>query len=182
MNLKTILVDGLQVETTDAGEAAIKKLQGQLSDAQAQVGKLTADLATANTTIQTKDGEIAGLTTKLKDAEVTPARLQELADARAKVITDAKKIAGETLTVDGLTVEQIKKAAVTAKLGDAAKDMADAAIEGAFTALIPTGDGADPVRQAVGDGGLVNDGNKVVTDAYAQMVADLKSGKAAYAS
>jgi len=125
----------------DAREGAYKELQ-------AKVGTLTADLATANTTIQTKDGEIVALTAKLADAEVTPAKLQQLADARADVIAKAKILA-PTLATDGKTDAEIRKAAVTAKLGDAAKDMADAAIEGAFIAFTkdakPAASGVQPL-------------------------------------
>ena len=128
----------------DAREGAFKELQ-------TKVGTLTADLATANTTIQAKDGEIVALTAKLADAEVTPAKLQQLADARADVIAKAKILA-PTLATDGKTDAEIRKAAVTAKLGDAAKDMADAAIEGAFIAFTKDAKPADPLRQVISDG------------------------------
>lgn len=154
MNTKTIIVDGLQVVVTDAAEAAILKLQGQLSDAQGKVGGLTADLAKANTAIQAKDGEIAALNAKLKDAEVTPEKLQAMADARAKVIEAAKKIA-PSLVADGKTEAAIRREAVSVRLGDAAKDMADAAIEGAFMAFAKDAAGqavSDPLRAAIAAG------------------------------
>ena len=150
---KTILVDGLMVEVTDAAEAAITKLLGQitgLTDSQtkdqAKIGELTAQIAT-------KDGEIAGLNAKLKDAEVTPAKLQQLADQRAVVLGDAQKIMGEAFDGAGKTEADIRRAAVTHKLGDAAKDMSDDAIAGAFKALVPTSDAhGDPVRDVIRDG------------------------------
>jgi hypothetical protein len=116
-----------------------------------KLGTLTADLATAQTALQTKDGEIAALTAKLKDAEVTPERLQQLADARAKVIAAAQTLK-PGITVDGKSDADIRKEAVSAKLGDSAKDMADAAIEGAFVALTKDAKAADPVREALRDG------------------------------
>lgn len=157
----TLLVDGLQVpDVSDAAKVAIEKLQGQVRDgataldaANAKVGELTAAVAT-------KDGEIAGLNSKLKDAEVTPQRLQELADERAKLIEDAKTIDPKIIT-DGKTSAEIKSAAVTARLGDAAKDMADAAIDGAFRALVGSGPATDPVR------GVIAGGTKTVGDARA---------------
>jgi hypothetical protein len=115
----TLIIDGLQVpNVSDEAKAAIEKLQGQVKDATTQVGTLTADLATANTTIQTRDGEIVALNAKLKDAEVTPERLQQLADERAKVDRRRKKVDPAVVT-DGKTDAEIKKAAVTTKLGDA---------------------------------------------------------------
>lgn len=117
-----------------------------------KLGTLTADLATAQTAAQTKDGEIAALTAKLKDAEVTPERLQQMADARASVIAAAQSLK-PGITVDGKTDADIRKEAVSAKLGDTAKDMADAAIEGAFAALTKDMPQRDPVRDAF-KGGL----------------------------
>jgi hypothetical protein len=148
----TLIIDGLQVpNVSDEAKAAIEKLQGQVKDATTQAGTLTADLATANTTIQTRDGEIVALNAQLKDAEVTPERLQQLADARAKVIEDAKAIDPKVVT-DGKTDAEIKKAAVTARLGDAAKDMADAAIDGAFRALVGSTPVTDAVRTVIASG------------------------------
>ena len=151
--VKITNLDGMPVNLSDAAavEAALTKLDQKLTDAQAKVGTLTADLATANTAIQTKDGEIVALNAKLKDAEVTPAKLQQLADARAQVIAKAKALAPSIVT-DGKTDAEIRKEAVTARLGDAAKDMADAAIEGAFIAFTKDAVSADPLRQAISDG------------------------------
>jgi len=134
--MKITIGDAQDVDLSDGAAVALAvgALNTSLADALGKVGSLTADLATANTTIQTRDGEVVALNAKLADAEVTPAKLQALADARADVIGKARAIAPGIVT-DGKTDAEIRKAAVTAKLGDTAKDMADAAIEGAFTAL-----------------------------------------------
>lgn len=155
----------------DAREGAFKELQ-------TKVGTLTADLATANTTIQTKDGEIVALTAKLADAEVTPAKLQQLADARADVIAKAKILA-PTLATDGKTDAEIRKAAVTAKLGDAAKDMADAAIEGAFIAFTKDAKPAAPGVQPLGSPTFANDAASQEGAAYQRMVDRLTGKKTA---
>jgi hypothetical protein len=152
-NTMKIKIGDAEVDATN-GEAvriANDAREGAFKELQTKVGTLTADLATANTDIQTKDGEIAALTAKLADAEVTPAKLQQLADARADVIAKAKTLA-PSLATDGKTDAEIRKAAVTAKLGDAAKDMADAAIEGAFIAFTKDAKPADPLRTALSDG------------------------------
>lgn len=162
--MKYLTLDGLKVDLADAEAvtAAVSKLQGQLTDAnkakdaaETKVGELTAS-------VQTKDGEIVALNAKLKDAEVTPAKLQLLADARAKVIAAAQSLQ-PGISVDGKSDVEIRKEAVNAKLGDAAKDMTDAAIEGAFAAL--TKDVKAPVDNiaplgrplVLGDGGNVRD-------------------------
>ena len=131
-----IKIGDAEVEVTDGAAVAVAvgTLNQKLSDAETKVGTLTGENATLKTSVETKDGEIAALTQKVKDAEVTPAKLQQLADARAQVIGKAKSLKPDLVT-DGKADTDIRKEAVTAKLGDAAKDMSDAAIEGAFTAL-----------------------------------------------
>jgi len=127
--------------------------------------KAIADLAAAVLARDTLTGEKAVLEQKLKDAEVTPAKLQVLADARAKVIADAKRIA-PTIVVDGKTDAEIRRLAVIAKIGDSAASLSDAAIEGAFIALVPVGDAAqDDIRNVVLDGAINT------TDARAAYVA-----------
>jgi hypothetical protein len=128
-----IRIGDAEVDATN-GEAVRIAVDAAMSAKDAEVGALTAKLATATTALEAKDGEIVGLKAKLVDAEITPEKLQALADARAQVIGKAKSLA-PALVVDGKTDAEIRKAAVTAKLGDAATAMSDAAIEGAFAAL-----------------------------------------------
>ncbi len=126
--VKTIMLDGLPVKLDDAVavEAAFTKLQGKITDGEAA-------LATANTAVSTKDGEIAVLNTKLADA-LDPAKQAIRDAARAKVIVGAQMLK-PGITVDGRSDADIRKEAVEAVLGDAAKGMDDAAIGGAFAAL-----------------------------------------------
>lgn len=156
--MKITIGDAKDVDLSDGAAVALAvgALNTSLADAQKQIGTLTADLATANTAVQTKDGEIVALNAKLKDAEVTPAKLQQLADARAEVIGKAKTLAPNIVT-DGKTDAEIRKEAVTAKLGDAAKDMADAAIEGAFTALTKDAKPAAPTVVPLGQPQVTGD-------------------------
>lgn len=146
-----------------------------LTDLQTKVGTLTADLATATTLVQTRDGEIVALNAKLVDAEITPQKLQALADARADVIGKAKVLAPNIVT-DGKTDAEIRKEAVITKLGDAGKDMADAAIEGAFIAFTKD---AKTAVQPLGTPTIVGDTAMADEDAaYTRMVGRL-TGKAA---
>lgn len=131
-----IKIGDAEVEVTDGAAVAVAvgTLNQRLTDAETKVGSLTGEVSTLKGQIEAKDGEIVALNAKLVDAEVTPAKLQALADARADVIGKAKVLA-PALVTDGKTDADIRKEAVTAKLGDAATSMSDAAIEGAFTAL-----------------------------------------------
>jgi hypothetical protein len=147
---KTILIDGYKFEVDDALETAVSKLQGQLKDAteakdaaETKVGELTA-------TVSTKDGEIAALEQKVKDASLSPEQIEKLVADRSALIAQAKAIDPNVVT-DGKTEVEIRKAIVSAKLGDAAKDMNDGAIAGAFTVLAKDVK-IDPVRSALSGG------------------------------
>lgn len=171
--MKITIGDAKDVDLSDGAAVALAvgALNTSLADAQTKVGTLTADLATATTSIQAKDGEIAALNAKLADAEVTPAKLQALADARADVIGKAKAIAPNIVT-DGKTDAEIRKEAVTAKLGDAAKDMADAAIEGAFTVLTKDAKPASEGIRPLGSPKVLGDSAAAIQSARAGWLAD----------
>lgn len=168
-----IKIGDAEVDATN-GEAvriAVGTLDHKLSEAETKVGTLTADNATLKASVETKDGEIAALKQQLEDAKVTPEKLQAMADARADVIGKAKVLA-PSLVADGKTDAAIRKEAVTAKLGDAAKDMSDAAIEGAFLAL--TRD-AKPAVQPLGAPAQVADAHSEYLNDRAKQKADLSS-------
>lgn len=143
MALKTIIVDGLPVETTDAGEAAVNKLRGLLS---------TADtaLTTANTThakaIADKDAELAkkdGEIEELKKKVLDDAALDALVAERAAVVTKAKALDANVVT-DGKSIADIKRAV----LGDSVKDKSEAYIDAAWD--MKTADAANnTVRDAI---------------------------------
>lgn len=161
-----IIRDGVTIEVNDA---FIASLDGKIT-------KLTADLAAANTsigtltaTVSTRDGEITVLKSQLTDATLTPAKLDAAVAARALVV-DAAKLILPTLDATGKTDAEIRKLAVTAKLGDVAATMNDDAINGAFNALAVTTDG---VRDAVRGFKAPTDGAKRVADAHAAMVRGL---------
>ncbi len=180
--LRKMLVDGLQVETTDAGAAAIEKLLGDKKTLEARLSDAEKAHQTA---IAAKDAELAKKDAAL-DAEkakvLSDADLDKKVQARADLLTVAKAIAKDVKT-EGLSDAGIRKAVVVAKLGDAAiAGKPDAYIDARFDLLVEdAAKGApDPFAAVVKDGlNSNNDADKVVTDAYAQMVKDLKSGTAA---
>ena len=154
----TLIIDGLQVtEVSDQAKAAIEKLQGQLKAAEADKAKAEADGNKLMLDVSTKDGEIAALTKKLEDAEIKPAQLEQMVADRSALIAQAKAVHPELVT-DGKTEAEIRKAVVDAKLGDAAKDMDEAAIGGAFKVLAKDVKPIDPVRNAL-SGGVVSIGD-----------------------
>lgn len=177
MTLKTVTVDGIPIEVTDQGATVIATLQQRLADAAAASTKVLADhaiaLADKDKLLASKDAEIDALKAKVLDA----AAIDKLVAARAALVTVAKAIAKDVKT-DGLSDAAIRRAAVSAALGDAAiKDKPDAYVDARFEILAEerAKNGADPVRDAIANGLEVVD-DKTVNDAYAQMVKDMKSG------
>jgi hypothetical protein len=177
-NLRKVLVDGLQVETTDAGAQAIAKLLKDLESSAANVAKLTADhaaaLAAKDADLAKKDAEIDGLKAKI----LSDADLDKRVAARADLIAKAKAIAKDVKT-DGLSDAAIRKAAVTAALGDAAvKDKADAYIDARFDILVEDAakNRPDAFRQAVQQGVQpVGDAASQANDAWSKSVTDLNA-------
>lgn len=182
---KKITLDGLQVDLSDesAVETAIAKLQGQ-------VGTLTTAKDAAETlvaehvvTIASRDAEIVTLKQAVTDAKVTPAQLRDAGKAYDKLVADAKRLAPTLEITDAMDEPAIRKAAVSAKLGDAAAAFTDAQIETAFaTSVAILGDAgdqrADPIRTPV----VVGDGRKAVASTRSAWLANKQSayrGKAA---
>lgn len=169
--LTTVTVDGLSVETTDAGAQAISKLQTELADARKDVVTAGTEHATA---LAAKDAELAQ-----KDAEIDALKASQLSDAdldkrvndRADLIAVAKQIADKDYA--GLADADIRKAAVVAKLGQAAVDgKSDDYILARFDILSEDAT-QDPVRRVVR--GQVQPVVDSVDQAHAAMVADMQT-------
>lgn len=173
--MKTLMVDGITVEMSDTAVQVVGKVLQQLSDAKATVDAQEKKIGELNTAVSTKDGEIAVLKKQVEDGKMTPQQIDAAVVARSAVIADAKAITGKDVTADGKTDAAIRREAVEAKLGDAAKNLDDAAILGAFKALRVAAP-ADPVRDAL-SGGLrvVGDASQQADAAWDKSVTDLNS-------
>lgn len=163
MPLKIIFVDGLPVETTDAGEMAVNKLQGVIKDHVGVIGVRDAKIVDLEKLVSTRDGEIVALKKAVEDAALTPERLDAAVLARTAVIDTAKKVLGKDFTGKGLTDAAIRKEAVKKQLGDAMPaDMNDEAISGAFAVLEAAKvKAADAVATVVLDGVLPGNGGGI---------------------
>lgn len=178
-NLRKVLVDGLQVETTDAGAAAIDKLTADKAAVQKKLDDATTDhakaIAAKDADLAKKDAEIDALKGKIVDG----AALDKLVADRAALCAVATKIA-PTVKLDGLADADIRKAVVTAKLGDAAvKDKSADYINARFDILAEdagkTTD-VDPFRRVVGDGiKVVGDAAGAADKALGDSVSDLNA-------
>lgn len=167
-DLRKIMVDGLMVETTDAGAAAIEKLTKALDAAKAEnlsaaekakveKDKLEAEMAAKDAALE-----------KAKKAEMTDAELDKRVAARADLVSKAKLIAKDVNTT-GLSDADIRKAAVVAVIGDAAIEGKGAAyIDARFDVLVEdatnANGGNDPIKDAKPSPKAMNDLNAVYLD------------------
>lgn len=147
---RTVMVDGLPIETTDNGATAIEKLQSDLV-AQKQLTR-DAQLA-ADTVIAEKDAQLAA-----KDAEIDALKAKQLTDAdidakvaaRSELIATAKSI--HDADYSGKSDAEIKALAVSAK-GVDIKDKPQAYVDASFDILAkdikPKDTFADAMRGSV---------------------------------
>jgi hypothetical protein len=138
MTVKTI--DGVQIELEDKDGQILDRhlgaLQSKLADNDKKIGELTAQVVTLGKTLETKDGEIIGLTKKLADAEWTPQKRDQAIRESMEIIDRARRVLGDKLVTDGKSDIQIKREVVAAEIGDdEAKAMSDEAIAGVFRAV-----------------------------------------------
>ncbi len=167
---RTVMVDGLPVECTDAAAIAIDKLQRQIQDGvnREQDARIEHQRA-----IEAKDeeiGKLKGENKTLQDAQIKPEDLDRLASARAELISDAKALA-PNITTTGIADADIRKAAVEAVHGaEFVKDASPAEIAGMFRVLTKDAK-KDPVARALRDG--VPARTAVNDNGYAESVAAL---------
>lgn len=183
-NLRTIMVDGLSIQTTDQGAQAIEKLQGQLRDSAAKIETLSTE---HNATLTRKDAEIGELKVKLADAEKKipdAATLDRMAAERSSLIDSATKIAKD-LKCDGLTDAEIRKAAVSAAFGeDMVKDASEAEILGMFKAATKDANKpapTDPVRVALQNKDVSSNPQDNGQTTYEKRISDAWKGTPAQA-
>lgn len=172
---KTITFDGLPLEVTDAAEAAITKLLGQVKDAVSAKEAAEAALDTAKTESAAKDAEIVKLKQAVEDAKVTPDQLRAAAKDYAEVCDKAKALKVEF--AEDADIDAIRKAVVDAKMGDTAKGYDAKEIAAAFAVLTKdaaTDDQPDKLRDAIRDSAPPSD---ETAKAYDEMVKDLVNAR-----
>lgn len=117
--LQTVDVDGLPVQCTDQGAAAIAKLKKANDEHVASIATLNKDhakaLATKDAELDAKDAEIK----KLTGAQVSDADIDKRVADRASLIQKASTLAKDS-DFTGMSDNEVRKAAVTAIAGDAA--------------------------------------------------------------
>jgi hypothetical protein len=171
--LRTVVVDGLSVQTTDQGAQAIAKLQKDLEAA----GTKFADAAAAHTAaIGAKDQEIGTLKADLKkaqDAAPKPEDIDRLVADRAVLVQVVKAIDAK-IEIKGSDAD-LRRAAVKAKLGDEmVKDASDDMVTGMFRAIAKDVKPSDPFARVLADGLKTNDNTANTEKAYDSYVSSLQ--------
>jgi hypothetical protein len=148
--MKTILVDGISVEVEDRDAQIIQKKfatdEAAIAELKTKVTALTTDAATAKaatdkqvadltTAVGAKDGEIAVLKKAVEDGKVSPQKLHDMVQQLQLVIDAATPYLPKGYDTKAKDADTIRKDAVLAHLGDAAKNMDVAQINGAFVAM-----------------------------------------------
>jgi hypothetical protein len=163
--MKTIMIDSVPFQVDEQAAAAVIKLQGQFADTSAKLADAETQVATLTTDKANLEAKVTTLETQLADAKPTPAQLRDAA-RQYQATADKAKALGITVT-DAMDEGQIMRAAVDAKLGDAAKDWSDTQIAASFATLAadkgPTP--IDPVRRAIADGAATITDTKALRDA-----------------
>lgn len=103
-------------------------------------------------TIERLQGQVAALEAQLRDAAPSPERLQALAAARAQLVADAARVANGDIDAGGCSDADLRRAAVAMRLGDGVDAMSDAAVEGAFAALLASTRVTDAARAVIAAG------------------------------
>jgi hypothetical protein len=182
--VKKIVIEGAKLDLTDADAVAdaISTLQGQHEEEQTVKDKALADVATLTTDKATLEAKVTTLEQRLADAELTPAKLCEVARAWQQLVDQAEAL-GVTVAGD-MDEAAIMKAAVTARLGDLAQGWNDAQVAASFETLTrdvtpPPAAAGDRVHNMTASAPVGDDLQKAIADARAEMIAELNGEKPA---
>lgn len=154
MTDRIVAVDGIPYTMSDQVAGLVGRLQGLLTSASTALTDAAAQHATEIAAKDTALGKAAADVIAANAKIVDGAALDALVAARAGVVTKAKAAGLTDAQIAGKTNAEIVRAAVSAKLGDAAvKDKPDAYVEALFDHLgTGAAAGADPVRAALSGG------------------------------
>ena len=155
----TIQRDGLSVEVPSESAQIINKILG---DNETEMEKLRAENKAMKEKLAKLDGETKAKDKALKDAEAaaSPEAIGKAVLARTKLVSDAKAFDAKLEIKDSMTNADIKRAVVSAYLGDAMTEMDDAAITGAYSVAIA----AKPKQRGNSLTQHMSDGNMQVAD------------------
>lgn len=168
-------LDGMPVNLNDAAavEAALTKLDAKLTEANDAKAKAETDLATVTTDKANLEAKVTTLEKQVADAKLTPAQLRDAAKAYAQTADKAKAL-GVTVA-DDMDEPAIRKAVVSAKIGDAAKDWSDDQIAASFATLTADVKTVDRAVQNINPAQNVGDAAAKEAKAFQDSVSNLNA-------
>ena len=172
---RTVIVDGLPVVTTDAGAAAIDKLQKDNAAIQAKLDLTTTDHDKA---MAAKDAELAGKDEEIKkltDSQLSTEALDAKVVARTALLEDAKLLAKDA-DFTGMDDNKVRATAIIAARGeDAMKDKSVDYINAAFDHAVDSAKAKKPTHPVTDAVKGIHDGQQ-----QSQNQNDDDNGQAAY--
>jgi len=149
MSDRTVLVDGLQVVTNDAGAQAIAKLMADAATARtahdAAIAAKDADIATLDATLATTEAKLDAALANVLDAAALDARVAARGDLVARV-----KALAPAVVADGKSDLDVKRAVLVARKV-VIDGKSDAYIEARFDTLVEDHAGADKTAADLAD-------------------------------
>jgi hypothetical protein len=145
--LKTVMVDGIQCEMTDTAaqlvqktiatyQAKIDAFKKKDEDDDEEMEDAKKQISALGDTIKAKDAEIVTLKKAVEDARLKPEQIDAMVRDRADVFSKAKLVLGDSYKFEGKTVEDARRAVVSAHLGDVAKSWDDNQVRASFDSII----------------------------------------------
>ncbi len=136
---RTVTVDGVAIETTAEGAAALDRLLAALDQSKAAHRR----------DVEVRDGELAVLKASAPDAAALDAMLAE----RSQVIEAARRVLGASFDGRGQSAAAIRRATVERLLGpERTRDRGEAYVEAAFDALVATRTPGNPLASHLAAG------------------------------
>lgn len=182
--MKTVTIDGKQIEVADDVAAALLKgtFADMFSAVNKSLGDATASLSAANKRAEDAEKALADEKAKREAAEKAVPTADQIAKMAAdlSITIDAAKGIAPKIETAGKTADAIKREAVVARLGDdAVKDRSADYISATFDLLAKSAKDADPVAAALRSGaGNMQDAGKKASDAYDAWQRDAWKGAA----
>lgn len=166
LKMADVELDGVTVQVADTSVGYLRKfisgLQEKLENfskkmaeddekAKAAAEAAKKDKEGYDAAIAAKDAQLVELQAKLKDSELTPAKLDAAVKDRAELIGKAKALIGDALVADGRDSADIRKQVVLAKMGDKAKEYTPEQFAIAFDTLAETNSDAKTFASGLKD-------------------------------
>lgn len=171
MTTRALALDGITIQldqlSYDVVTREISRLTRQLDEFKTEKEKKEKedkekyDALAADSKKQTeaKDAEITTLKQAVKDATLTPDKIEAMVADRAAVAEAAKKLIGDKLITKDKTVADMRRQVVDVNLGDKAKGWSDDQVRASFDSLVALGGDSDgdrgprrgPLERALGD-------------------------------